>query len=428
MRLRPLIVTGLALSMLGIGIPAWSADDPRTCNELLSSDSPAYVMCTWLATPEEAADIAAFWLANDGENMKNAGPNSAVEIDCSEAENACDPSLEGDGQMHDVGDPDVDGAEDGGTPDNCPDGTKCHVDPDEVSQAEAAAAEKTASGQSAKTAREDGMRVWIDAELADDWKAGKLAEAAKKVASLAAAPGVVGVRFSSQVGYNNVLQSAEEIDKFVTEASHALRQAVPGRKLAVHTVVPVLGCGANEECKATVGKKYPLLDPDKIGAWLEKGLVDQLGLDNGHLSTEYAAWKISAADAQRNQWIQVRARAWDAWAHVAAEDAGFTGPGSSQLTAEQATKAITERIAQPLQADAAESVILWTRWQDGKGAVNRVLGDKLADSPTWEQLKKLTAIKARLATIYDPATPEVDAASDLKKLSEVFSTVYVRAS
>ncbi|MFD9945974.1 hypothetical protein ACFWYW_17855 [Nonomuraea sp. NPDC059023] len=428
MRLRPLIVTGLALSMLGIGIPAWSADDPRSCNDLMSSDTPAYVMCTWLATPEEAADIARFWLDNDGENMKNAGPNSEVGVDCSEAENACDPNLEGDGEMHDVGSPDVEGSEDGGTPDACPDGGKCHIDPDEVSATEAAAAEKTAAGQSAKTARTDGMRVWIDAELADDWKAGKLAEAAKKVAALAAQPGVVGVRFSSQVGYNKTLQTAEELDKFITEAAHALRQAVPGKKLAIHTVVPALGCGANEACKTEIGKKYPLLDPDKVGAWLKAGLVDQLALDNGHLSTEYATWRIDAAEAQRNQWIQVRARAWDSWAQIAAEDAVFTGPGASQLTAEQATKTITDRVATPLQADAAETVILWTRWQDAKGSVNRVLGDKLADNAAWEQLKKLDAVKARLATIYDPATPEVDQATDLKKLSEVFSTVYVRAA
>lgn len=428
MRLRRLFVIGLSLSLLGIGVPAWSADDPRSCNDLLSSDTPAYVVCRWMATPEEAADIARFWLDNDGQNMKDAGPGREVGVDCTEAENACDADLEGDGEMHDVGDPDVDGAEDGGTPD-CEDGQKCYVDPDAVSQKDKAEAEKTVTGQGAKTAQQTGLRVWIDAELADDWKAGKLEEAAKKVAALAAQPGVVGVRFTSQIGYNQVLQTAEEMDKFVSEAATALRQAVPGKKLAIHTVVPIFGCGANDACKAEMTKKYPLLDPDKIGAWLERGLVDQLALDDGHLATEYATWKIDAAEAQRNQWIQVRARAWDAYAQIAAEDAVFTAPGAAQLTAEQATQTITDRVATPLQADAAETVTLWTRWQDPNGGtVNRVLGEKLADNATWEQLKKLTALKARLATIYDPATPEVDPATDLKKLSEVFGQVYVRAA
>lgn len=392
----------------------------------MSSDTPAYVVCRWMATPEEAADIARFWLENDGQNMKDAGPGREVGVDCSEAENACDPNLEGDGEMHDVGDPDVDGAEDGGTPE-CQDGQKCFVDPDAVTRQQAAEAEKTPTGQGAKTAQTSGLRVWIDAELADEFKSGTLADAVKKVAALAVQPGVVGIRFTSQIGYNGVLTTAEEMDKFVAETSAALRKAAPGKKIAVHTVVPVLGCGAEEACKTEITKKYPLLDPDKIGAWLTGGLVDQLALDDGHMATEYATWKIDAAEAQRNQWIQVRARAWDAYAQISAEDAVFTAPGASQLNAEQATQTITDRVAVPLQSDAAESVTLWTRWQDpAKGTVNRVLGEKLADNATWEQLRKLSAVKARLATIYDPATPEVDMAADLKKLSEVFGQVYVR--
>ncbi|GAA0946817.1 hypothetical protein [Nonomuraea longicatena] len=427
MRLRPLIITGLALSMLGIGVPAWSATDPRSCNDLLSSDTPAYVVCNWMATPEEAADIARFWLENDGENMKEADPYF-VGVDCDEAENACDPNLEGDGQLRGDGDPDVEGAEDGGTPECEQGGDSCYVNGSGVTQAEKTAAEQTETGKGAKTAQDAGMRVWIDAELADDWKTGKLEEAAKKVAALAAQDDVAGIRFSSQVGYNKVLGTADEMDKFVAEAAKALRTAVPGKKLGVHTVVPIFGCGGHEQCKTEIAKKHPQLDPDRIGAWLKRGLVDQLTLDNGHLSSEYTAYGIDAAQAQRNQWIQVRARAWDMYGQIGAEDAGFTAPGASKLTEEQAGKAIGERVAAVLQSDAAETVTLWTRWQDQQGTVNRVLGEKLADNATWEQLKKLGAVKARLATVYDPATPEVDPAADLKKLSEVFGQVYVRAS
>lgn len=448
MRLRQLFVIGLTLSLLGIGVPAWSEDDPRGCNDLMSADTPAYVVCRWMATPEEAADIARFWLDNDGQNMRDSGPMNPIVIDCTEPGNECATDSEGDGEMHDVGSPDVDGAEDGGKPD-CQSAEPCYVDPDETggtapapasapaasttaeatpSAAAVAEAARTPAGQAAKAAAEAGTRVWIDTQLADDHKAGKLAEAVERLAALAAQPGVVGVRFASRLGHDQTFQTPEDLDAFVTAASAALRKAAPGKKLAVHTVVPVFGCGAQEQCKAELTKKYPLLTPDRVGAWLARGLVDQLALDTAHLATEYTTWKIDAAAAQRNQWIQVRARAWDAFAQIAAEDAGFTAPGAPRATAEQATKAITDRIATPLQDDAAETITLWTRWQDDQGRVHRAHGEKWAANPTWDQLKKLTTIRPRLATVYDPAHPETDQATDLKHLSEVFGQLYLHTA
>ncbi|MEU8250744.1 hypothetical protein [Nonomuraea sp. NPDC048916] len=429
MRLRQIFVIGLALSLLGIGAPAWSQDDPRSCNDLMADDTPAYVVCRWMATPEEALDIAEFWLANDGEHLREATPIDPILINCTEAGNVCPPSEEGDGdgRLHDIGEPDVEGTEDGGTPE-CREGETCYVNPAALSQAELAQAGKTAAGQAVGAATQAGMRVWIDAELAGAWKDGKLDAAVRKLAALAAQPGVAGIRFTTRIGFDQTFQSADEMDRFVAETSAALRKLAPGKKLGAHTVVPVLGCGSDDACKAEVGAKHPLLDPDRIGAWLAKGQIDQLALDSGHLATEYATWKIDAAKAQRNQWIQVRARAWDAYGQVAAEDAGFAAAGSPQLTTEQAAQVITDRVASPLQNDAAETVTLWSRWQNDQGQVSRMYGEKWAANATWDQLKKLTSVRPRLATVYDPARPEVDAATDLKNLSEVFGQVYVHSA
>ncbi|MDR8414147.1 hypothetical protein MTP10_36130 [Nonomuraea sp. 3-1Str] len=429
-RLRQLFVIGLALSLLGIGVPAWSEDDPRSCNDLMAGDTPAYVVCRWMATPDEALDIARFWLANDGENLEAAGPLDSIGVDCGDAGNVCDPTPPdgvGDGQAHDGGDPDVEGAEDGGTPE-CKAGEECSVPPAGLSAEQISQAEESTTGKAVKSAVAAGLRVWVDAELADDWKAGKLAEGAKQVAALAAQPGVVGVRFTRQLGDGQLFQSADEMDTFVNEASAELRKLAPGRKLAAHTMVPLFGCGADEACKTAITQKYPLLDPERIGAWLAKGKIDQLALDSGHLATEYTTWKIDAATAQRNQWIQVRARAWDAYAQISVEDAGLAAPGAPQLTGEQATKAITEHVASPLQDDAAETVTLWSRYENGQGQVSRAYGEKWAANTTWDQLKKLTSVRPRLATVYDPAKPEVDAATDLKALSEVFGQVYLYAA
>ena len=82
MRLRQIFVIGLALSLLGVGVPAWSEDDPRSCNDLMSEDAPAYVVCHWMATPDEVDDIANFWLGNDGQNMKDTGPMDDNVVDC----------------------------------------------------------------------------------------------------------------------------------------------------------------------------------------------------------------------------------------------------------------------------------------------------------------------------------------------------------
>lgn len=429
MRLRQIFVIALALSLLGIGVPAWSADDPRSCDDLMSADAPAYVVCHWMATPDEVDDVANFWLGNDGQNMKDTGPMDDNVVDCTTSGERCaDFDAEGDGEMHDGGAPGPDdGGGDGGTPE-CQSAEPCFIGPDGITQAQAKQAAETPTGQAAKTAAGTGMRVWIDAELADDYRAGDLAAAAKKLAALAVQPGVVGVRFSSQLGYDKDFETADDMDAFVAQASAALRQAAPGKKLAVHTLMPAFGCGVDEECKTEIAKKYPLLDADRVGGWLTKGLVDQLALDSGHLATEYTTWRIDAATAQRNQWIQVRARAWDAYAQIAAEDAGFAAPGASQLTPEQATTSITDRVAAPLQHDAAETVTLWSRWRDGQGQVSRAYGEKWAANTTWDQLKKLTTIRPRLATVYDPAAPEVDPATDLKHLSEVFGQVYLHTA
>ncbi|MEU7000994.1 hypothetical protein [Nonomuraea sp. NPDC046570] len=427
MRLRNIFVIGATLSLLGIGVPAWSEDDPKSCTELLSADTPAYVVCHWMATEEEARDIALFWGANDGENMKETTPLDREVVDCNAAGNSCPGDLEGDGAMHGDGDPEPDGyVDDGGTPE-CDPGTECAVKPEalKASAEDIKGAAQTPQGQALSKAAESGLRVWIDTDLTDDWKAGKLAEAVKAVGALAAQPGVAGIRFATQLGYDQTFTTAEEIDKFVAETSAALRIAAPGKKLAAHTLVPLFGCGVNDACKVEMTKKYPLLDPERIGAFLTKGQIDQLALDAGLLATEYATWKIDATEAQRNQWIQVRAKAWDAYAQIAAEDAVLTAPGSSQLTAVQARKTLTERVATPLQNDAAETVTLWTRWQDPNGTVNRVLGEKLATNATWQQLDRLDSVKPRLATVYDPATPEVDTATDLQKLAEVFGQVYL---
>ncbi|GAA3424422.1 hypothetical protein ACWDTT_10170 [Streptosporangium sandarakinum] len=454
--LRRTLAVGAMLTVIGAVTPAvaaYSQDDPRSCNDLLSADAPAYVVCHWLAKPDEALDIAKFWLKDDGANLKDATPLQGKFIDCSAPGNYC-AELQGDGAVGDDGSPWPEGAEDGGSPE-CEGGQQCSTDghgiggdgsvtgPDNGSftgpggtgakttatpattqgtqgaqpavQAptaqEVTAAAQTPTGQAVTAARSGGLRVWLDTELADDWKAGQanFAAAVKRVAALAARPEVTGIRFTSQLGYNKTFATDAEVTAFVTGASAALRQAAPGKRLGVHTVVPEFACGADAACKTEMTKRYPLLTPEKVEGYVNAGRLDQLSLDTGLLYGGYQTWKIDAEQAHRNQWIQVRARAWDVLTQVAAEETGVVG----QVAPEQ----VAMRVSAPVKDGAAQQVNLWTRVRTAQGTVNRLT--------VWDELKKLAPVQRRIAAIYDPATPETDAAGDLKKLAEVVSQVYL---
>ncbi|MFF5207936.1 hypothetical protein [Streptosporangium sp. NPDC000396] len=435
--LRRALAVGAMLTVAGVVTPAvaaYSQDDPRSCNDLLGADTPAYVVCHWLATPEEALGVAMFWGANDNANLKEATPFQGKFIDCSASGSSC-PELEGEGVIGDENSPAPDGVEDGGTPE-CETGEQCSVDGHDTGGApvgngsertrtaastasttkpattqETAEAARTPTGQAITAAKATGLRVWLDTELADDWKAGteSFAAAVKRIGALAARPEVAGIRFTSQLGYNTTFKTDAEVNAFVTAASAALRQAAPGKRLGVHTVVPEFACGADDACKTEMRKRYPLVAPEKVEPYLSAGHIDQISLDTGLLRGGYETWKINAEQAQRNQWIQVRARAWDVLAQVAAEETGLVG----QVTAEQ----VAARVSTPVMDGAAQQVNLWTRVQDAQGTVNRLTA--------WEELKKLNPIQRRVAAVYNPATPETDAATDLKKIAEAFGQVYL---
>ncbi|MFI6452005.1 hypothetical protein ACIBF6_10650 [Streptosporangium amethystogenes] len=429
--LRRALAVGAALALVGIMTPgaAYSQDDPRSCNDLMGADTPAYVVCHWLAKPEEALGVALFWGSDDAAHLREASPIDGKFIDCSAG--AC-PEPPGGGAEGDENSPLPEGAGEDGAPE-CEAGQQCSIDghveggDGTVSGSEptgaakstststqdpaVAAAAQTPAGQAITAAKARQLRVWIDTELADDWKAGTetFTAAVKRIGALAARPEVTGIRFTSQLGYNSTFKTDAEITAFVTAASDALRQAAPGKRLGVHTVVPELACGANDACKAEMRKRYPLLAPEKIESPLIAGRVDQLSLDTGLLYGGYDTWKIDAEQAHRNQWIQVRARSWDVLAQIAAEETGLVG----QVTDEQ----IASRLSVPVKDGAAQQVNVWTRVQDAQGAVNRLTA--------WDQLKKLTPIQRRLAAVYDPANPEVDVTTDLKKLSEAFGQIYL---
>lgn len=95
--LRRTLAVGAALALVGIMTPgaAYSQDDPRSCNDLLGADAPAYIVCHWLAKPEEALGVALFWGSDDAANLREATPSNGKFIDCSAAGSFCPEPLDG---------------------------------------------------------------------------------------------------------------------------------------------------------------------------------------------------------------------------------------------------------------------------------------------------------------------------------------------
>ncbi|PZG01538.1 hypothetical protein C1J01_47975, partial [Nonomuraea aridisoli] len=55
-----------------------------SCRNMLPDDTPTYVVCRWLTPPQDAAEVAAFWMADDGANLEAAQPLPPEYIRCNE--------------------------------------------------------------------------------------------------------------------------------------------------------------------------------------------------------------------------------------------------------------------------------------------------------------------------------------------------------
>ncbi|WP_248966063.1 hypothetical protein [Sphaerisporangium perillae] len=292
---------------------------------------------------------------------------------------------------------------------------------------QALTAPNDATGKAAAVAVKLGMRVWIESELAPAWTAGKdqFDAAVATLAAQASRPGVVGVKFAQDLGYWG-FKSADDVRRFVNDASTALRAAMPaGKQLAVDVVVPEMGCGVSEPCQAALRAKYPLITRANVEKYVLTGDVDHVNVSSGLFASEYAKYKITADKALRNQWIAVRARGWDTRVHIGAREVGLAHSGANKLTAAQAEAAAKLRVDLPLQA-GVQTVMLWTHRQDWDGATWRLLDQGLVTNTMWKALQARKGL-GRLSVTFDAGDPEKGITQDLTKLAEVFDEVYIHS-
>ncbi|MFD1120427.1 hypothetical protein ACFQ3A_39160, partial [Sphaerisporangium aureirubrum] len=284
-----------------------------------------------------------------------------------------------------------------------------------------------ATGKAAAAAVKLNMRVWIEGELAPAWQAGKdqFDAAVAQMAAQASRPGVAGVKFAQDLGYWG-FKTATDVRRFVKDSSAALRAAMPaGRQLAVDVVVPEMGCGASQTCQTALRGKYPLITRANVEKYVLTGDVDHVNVSSGLFASEYSKYKITPDKALRNQWIGVRARGWDTRVHIGAREVGLAHSGANKLTAAQAEAAAKLRVDLPLQA-GVQTVMLWTHRQNWDGTTWRLLDQGLASNTMWKALQNRKGL-GRLAVTFDASDPEKSITSDLSKLAEVFSVIYIHS-
>ncbi|MEV6986492.1 hypothetical protein AB0M95_35260 [Sphaerisporangium sp. NPDC051017] len=289
------------------------------------------------------------------------------------------------------------------------------------------AAPDDATGKAAATAVKLGMRVWIESELAPAWQAGKdqFNAAVAALAAQANRPGVVGVKFAQDLGYWG-FKTADDVRRFVSDSSTALRAAMPADKqLAVDVFVPELGCGVSQPCQAALRTQYPLITRANVEKYVLTGDVDHVNVTSGLFASEYAKWKITPDKALRNQWIAVRARTWDTRVHIGAREVGLAHSGPAKLTAQQAEAAAKLRVDLPLQA-GVQTIMLWTHRQNWDGTTWRLLDEGLKTNTLWKALQARKAL-GRLAVTFNASDPEREITQDLTKLAEVFNEIYIHS-
>ncbi|RJL30865.1 hypothetical protein [Bailinhaonella thermotolerans] len=279
-----------------------------------------------------------------------------------------------------------------------------------------------------------GMRVWLEAELIDPWLRGK-ADFDKAVAELARQarrPGVVGIKYTDEVGWADPLKSPEQITRFLSEASAALRRAAPGKLLLVDMFVPELGCvpGSDDdgpqECRAEMRGDYPLIRVENAEKYLLTGYTDAVNLSPDLFVDKYREWGLPPEKAHEAHWREVKRRGWDKKVVLYSRDAELAHKDASTLTPQQAESLVRLRVDLALKG-GARMANLWTWRQDYEGAIHRLMDPGNKPNALWERLKARKAAGARMSVQCNPGAMEVGIKQDLKEMSAVFSDVFMWA-
>lgn len=280
-------------------------------------------------------------------------------------------------------------------------------------------------------AAQRGIRVWIETDLVKRWLAGKhsFAAALTQVAGMASRPGVAGIKIADELGYQDGLNSASQVQRFLSDTATALSAAAPGRPLLVDLLVPELGCvprddgAAAKRCAASQRATYPQLAVKEVDRYLASHTIDVISLSIYPESTGYTAWASNRDSAQHVAWQEARRRGWGSLVRLQARKA-LAHPGVYTASGTAAT--LTTYIDIPRQNGAA-AVDIWTWRQPYKNDTYRLADPGLKPNELWRGLLRQHAAGAVLFTHLSPHSLEVGLGPDLDMIATVFTDLFVAA-
>ncbi|GGO81350.1 hypothetical protein [Nonomuraea cavernae] len=488
-----------------------------SCRDMLPDDTPTFVVCRWLSAPQDAADVASFWMTDDGARLEQAQPLPPRYVRCNQPTDLSKTTACKGGQTNCAQQPDgwykcrnmatgtitfertVNGerqirttaptASTGpsssvtprarptkmsstssppatltiapsaiappasdtspGQPSTRPDQSQAPRPDQQPTTATTPSATPTSSGAAppsdqagdpvaaaitaARTAR---LRIWIESDLADDFKAGQaqFRAALRTLINAASRPGVIGIKFADNLGYTS-FTSEDEIKDFLRQASGALRAALPGKRLAIGVVVPELGCGAAAGCVAAMRAKAPLATKKLVERYIKTSAVEQVYVSNGLFASAYRQHQlrdpktgkqqpVTPAVATRAQWLSIKALGWDTLAQISSREYGLahSGPAAPWDDA-QATAQINAYIGTVIGV-GAPTVTLWGHNAVDGGRTYRLLDADLAMNPMWSQLIR-QQLRERLSVVFDPRSTELGIHQDIAALGKAASEIFI---
>lgn len=493
-----------------------------SCRNMMAADTPTYVVCRWLTPPQDAADVAAFWGANDGANLVKAQPLPAEYARCnrktdlsksttckggttvckqlstgwyectdettgkttyeryvdgkkqvrstpppsstptssptpttaSAAPTATTPApdesatMSSDGNPTDISTPGVTPPTETATAQADPTASANAV-PTVSAEPTTSASSPTAEPTDTSGPQEGGsaeaiaaaakarprLRIWLETDLADDYINGDTAfdAALQSLVTAAKQPDVVGVKFADNLAYTG-FSSEQQVIRFLTRATEALRAGLSGKRLAIGVVVPELGCGASKECVTAMRDKAPLVTKQHVDRYLKAVTVDRVEVASGLFGRTYRQYKvtdpktrkptpITPATAGRAQWMSIKALEWDTLAQLGSREYGLAHAGdASPWNKTQATAQIDARIGTAVGLGVS-TITLWGHKVVDDGQTYRLFNAGLEINPMWTALNA-QRLRGRLAVVFDPATTErgvnADLAAVAKNAGEVF--------
>ncbi|MFG1943349.1 hypothetical protein [Nonomuraea sp. NPDC048826] len=368
-----------------------------SCEDQLPADTPAHVVCRWLTPPQDAAEVAAFWSADDGANLEAAEPLSPTASSTARPSRSATSST---------------------TP---------------RASVSSAATLVTTAIESARSAR---LRIWVESDLADDYLAGavQFRRALDALAEAARQPGVIGIKFADNLAYSG-FTSSDDVEAFLRRATAALREAAPDRRLAIGVVVPELGCGAEATCVSAMRAKAPLVTKKLVERYLRVAAVEQVYVSNGLFASAYRRYQltdprtgnqrpITPAVATRAQWLSIKALGWDTLAQLGSREYGLAHSGpTAPWNDAQATAQLDARIGTVIGL-GVPTVTLWGHRAVDGGRTYRLLDADLANNPVWSHLIR-QKLRERLSAVFDPRSTEVGIRQDIAALGKAVGEIFI---